>query len=364
MSNNKAKTTKRAALAAKLAEQKAAEQQVKHDLARDKDQQRLRALQAKCRVLESELAIAEQRVEFVSALGEPTEPNAMHAKPIKGARSPATPVLVLTDWHAEETVLASTTDGLNEYNLDICAARVRRTVSKFLLLLALSRSAAKIDHMVLAILGDMITGYIHAELVESNELSPTEASLFVQDLIHETIQVLLKEADVKRIVIPCCFGNHGRTTEKMRISTAYKNSYEWLLYHSMARFYKGEARVEWRITNGYHNWIEIQGRKVRFHHGDGIKYQGGTGGIAVPANLRIMRSNMGREPAYLDVFGHWHQFQYSEPGGWIAAPCLIGYTPYGIYKNLSYSEPGQLYLMLDRDRGLTEVKKIFCKEDA
>jgi rhodanese-related sulfurtransferase len=36
------------------------------------------------------------------------------------------------------------------------------------------------------------------------------------------------------IKVVCKFGNHGRTGEKIRISTGYKNSYEWMVYHFIA----------------------------------------------------------------------------------------------------------------------------------
>jgi hypothetical protein len=47
----------------------------------------------------------------------------------------------------------------------------------------LVRKGIKIDTLVFAILGDMISGYIHDELVESNHLSPTQAVLFAQNLL-------------------------------------------------------------------------------------------------------------------------------------------------------------------------------------
>lgn len=350
------------ALVNELEELELTRDDLKRERERDKDRHTIKLLKSKCAHLSSELDIAEQRAAFVASLGDPSEPTIRSAKPIR-TKATATPILVLTDWHAEETVGRDTTDGLNEYSLDICAARVRTTIARFLLLLSLTRGASKVDHLVLALLGDFITGYIHPELVEVNSLSPTEATLFTQDLLHEVLQTLLREAGIKRIVVPCCFGNHGRTGEKIKISTGAKNSYEWLLYRNLERYYAKESRVEWRITNGYHCWVEIQKRKFRFHHGDAIRYMGGVGGISVPTNQRIMKANANREPAYFDVFGHWHQFNYCEPFSWVSAPCLIGYTPYGIYKSLPYSEPGQLYMVVDRTRGITECKKIFCKEE-
>jgi hypothetical protein len=72
------------------------------------------------------------------------------------------------------------------------------------------------------------------------------------------------------------------------------------------------ARVEFRISEGYHSFLDIYGNlKIRLHHGHAINYQGGIGGIFIPAFKSISQWDKANR-ADLDVFGHFHQ---SKDGG-------------------------------------------------
>ena len=305
------------------------------------------SLRSKYKHAISELDAWEKRSEILEAL-EAGGTDKTIRKLAEGSQAPSTAILCMSDWHVEEEVRPDLVNGLNEYNLDIAARRVERSFQKGLELIDSWRRTWPIDVLVLAVLGDLISGYIHEELVENNFLSPTEASLFAQEHLHAGIQFLKKEGGVKKIIVPTCFGNHGRTTRKRRIASGYKNSYEWLMYSNMEIMYRQDPQVEWVVGKGYHNLLDLQGVTVRLHHGDGLRYQGGVGGITVPVNKKIAAWNQSR-PADLDIFGHWHQFV--DHWNWVCGGCLIGFNPYAIEIGASYQPPTQTLVMVSRNHG-------------
>jgi len=274
--------------------------------------------------------------------------------------SPGVAVVVpATDWHVEERIYKDATSGKNEFTLAIAEKRIKRFYSKVLELIEWQNALAPVKEIWHPLLGDLLTGHIHEDLVETNELSPTEACVFLQDMICEGIDLWLRETKLP-IFIPTCVGNHGRTTTKKRIKTSCRNSYEWLLYTTMARHYANNKRVAWDVGTGYHNTQEIVGRKVRFHHGDGLRYQGGVGGITIPVNKSIAMWDK-VDTCDFDIFGHWHTFLPHYPK-WVSCGSLMGYSEYSVEIKAEFQHPTQTFIVLDREYGMTQATPIFLEK--
>lgn len=312
----------------------------------------LAAANAKYDAMVRELEMSEQRVQFVDSINyDPQIDN--WGRKSAARRGAATAIAVMSDWHIEENIEARTVNGRNEFNPDIASRRIKRVAEK--LPEYVDRYVPMAKEIYLALIGDFITGYIHEELEESNNMSPAQAVLLTQDHIASMIQMLLRETKL-RIIIPTCHGNHGRTTKKKRIATSYKNSFEWLLYHQLARYDWG-PRVKWKIGDGYHNLVEIMDRTVRFHHGDAINFQGGSGGITIPVNKAIAQWNKSGH-ADLDVFGHFHQGL--DHFNWVANGCLIGWSAFALSIKAEYQPPSQSFIVFDKAWGLRQVTRIMC----
>lgn len=267
-------------------------------------------------------------------------------------------LLVLTDWHYEERVDPSTINDLNKYDPEIARVRLKNVVDRFLNLLESTRVISDVKQLVIPVLGDLITGHLHDDQKESNYMFPTEALLEVRDCLHSTIDTLVKETGIQEVDVYTSFGNHGRLTHKPRAATSHQTSFEWLLYKWMAKDYS-KTSVRWHVKNSYFNMANICGKRVRFHHGDSIKYRDGVGGITIPV-LKAIRNWDDGLHADLDVFGHWHQFLRHPK--FVSCNCLIGYSAYAqkIVK-APFSVPSQTYIVIDRDRpGAVDVREIFC----
>jgi len=302
--------------------------------------------------------LADDRLAVLTSLNKTVKP--IRIKPLRAtSKSETTPLLILSDWHVEEHIEPSTVNRLNEYTPDIADDRIKKLFPRAMKLIDIWRKDTKINNLVIGILGDMINGYIHKDFNESNFMSPTEAIIWVERRIISGIDFLLNNGNFKKIHVICLFGNHGRTTEQARVKLGYKNSYEWLMYQHIKQHYKDTKEVNIQVENGYHGYIDVYGRTIRMHHGDGIRYNGGTGGIFIPANKAVKAWNQSI-PAFLDVFGHYHQ--HFDGDIWISNGSLIGYNLFAIKKAKAiYREPSQTLIFLEKTMGKTGVHQVYVK---
>jgi hypothetical protein len=274
--------------------------------------------------------------------------------PLYKLKDEAIAISALSDIHTEEPVIKSIVNNLNEYNLQICEDRVTKYFKRLLYMINQSRKAGYvIDHLVLALLGDFITGYIHEELEEANSLTPVEASLLIQSLLIKGIKLLSEDGKLKKIVIPCTPGNHGRTTKKKRFTTGYKNSYEWLMYNNIRDLFKaigGYENVEFIIPESEFIYMDLFGYINKFSHGDHFKYQGGIGGIEIPLKKWVLRENSVIKTD-MSWIGHWHQYIVLNKVRVNGA--LIGYNSYARAFGFEPEPPKMQFQLLDKKRGFT-----------
>ena len=314
-------------------------------------QQRLKKYQETIEELDSQLYV-------LSILKEQRPSDKTYSVVAKKDKSDeATAVLAVSDWHVEETVDPKTVSELNSFNLEVADQRIEKLTQSALRLTEIERGGTDVPVLVLALLGDLMTGYIHEELREENSLSPTQTLLWLRERVTRMIRTIRDQGNFREIIIPCSYGNHGRTTIKPRHSTAYKNSYEWLLYKILEQdFTEG---VTWLIGESYHTYLDVYGKTFRFHHGDSVRYQGGIGGLTIPLEKAIASWNKARV-ADLDIFGHWHTSQQNPK--WISNGSLIGYNAYALSIKAGYELPQQTYFLFDKKRGRTGTWPVFLEE--
>jgi hypothetical protein len=267
-----------------------------------------------------------------------------------GFDSTSVPVLLCSDWHCGAVVHGASINGLNEYNLEIFHDRVAALFRNALKVIRMVRSSVTVREMVLWLGGDLIDNWLHPEQAQTQELSPIQQTIECERAIVAGIDYLLAQGDFERIIVPCNFGNHGRTTPKMQADNAHATSYEWLMYQSLRRHYRDEQRVEWLISDGNILYCDVLGHRLRFHHGDAIKYNGGIGGLTIPLQKWVHRQDAGIKADH-SFFGHFHQLTLGN--GWSVNGSLIGATAYGLKLGFSPERPQQLMRFIDSKRGFT-----------
>lgn len=264
-------------------------------------------------------------------------------------RSEATAVVLASDWHIEERVKLASVSGLNEYSLAIAKIRCDKFWQSTARMVHIFNRDIPINNMVLWLGGDFISGNIHEELLETCSLPPVEAAIVAQNWIASGIHYLLNNTKCS-ITIPCSVGNHSRITKDRRVSTETGNSLELFIYHALADHFKSETRIKFILPDGYHTYVEVYGRMLRFHHGHGIKYGGGIGGIFIPAFKAISQWNKAR-PAYLDLFGHYHGMK--DGGNFLLNGSIIGYNAFALSCKCDFETPRQTFFLMDSVRGKT-----------
>jgi len=306
-----------------------------------------------------ELEMANLRFDALVQIKEEVQINEIEPLLSQHDKHEGVPIISLSDWHFEEKVEAHTINGLNEYNLEIAAERWSKCIQNSLKLVAKERHTTDIEQIVIWLGGDFITGYIHEELVENNYLSPTQATRFAKEKIITALNFYKRHGRFKKITVACNYGNHGRTTQKPRISSGYKNSYEWMMYQDIADYFSNDKMFNFIIANGEFNYLKMFDKVIRTFHGDSIKFNGGIGGLTIPLIKAIGKMNQQIQADY-NFMGHYHQF-------WEATKdCLvngsgIGFGPYAMYIKALPEEPMQGFKMLDSKHGFTTKLAIRCK---
>lgn len=299
---------------------------------------------------------AEARQSALDALHSAPRIPEIKSRGVRGKRE-AVFVALASDWHLEEVVYPDQVAGVNEYNLTIAEQRARRFFAGIWWLVQHHRQSFDISTVLLWIGGDIITGYIHEELEETNPLSPIEAMLFAKGIFIAGIDFLLSCG--LELKIPCSFGNHGRVHKRKRLKTGAQNSFEWLLYRSLEEHYQGDPRVEFVVDKSAHQYVDVYGFKLHFHHGDDVRYAGGVGGVSIPLNKRVAQWDRIRRCDYHNV-GHFHQFL--DGGIWMVNGSLIGYSEFAFSIGGSPEAPIQGTYLIDSKRGKTMVSPLWVDE--
>jgi len=299
------------------------------------------------------------RADAIAGLAgiKPTRPVLSKAAKAKNA---ATAIVVLSDWHCEETVSLEQTNGLNEYTLDIADRRIEELAGRIATLVEHERRLVKLDRIVIAAIGDFISGHIHEELVETTALAPLAAMRWAAGRLRGIIDMA---ADLAReVIVVTQPGNHGRSNfGKPRASTGHDHSFEQNAYLVMAAA-ETRKNVQWQVGEGYLGYLDLDGFVVRYQHGEAIKYSGGVGGITIGVNKALAQWNRSRT-ADLDIFGHWHQFGWLR-GRYVSNGSLIGMNAYGIRIKAEYEPPCQSFVVVDHGRHeVTKALPIFCDRD-
>lgn len=264
--------------------------------------------------------------------------------------------LIASDWHAEETVKASTVLGLNEFNLEISEQRIKNFFSNAIYMI----KKKPVDNLVVGLLGDMIGGYIHDELAQTNGLSPMQGIVFVKKLIISGLKAIHDELpELQKIIVVGICGNHSRTTKRLQFNNGFALNFEYFLYKDIEQTLTlmGLTKFQYIIPEGDLAYLDIYGKKILFAHGFQFKSSGGIGSIYPPMLRWFGKMNqvIKIDKAFL---GHWHTSIYTKEV--CINGSLKGYDAFAMGHGLSYELPQQTYVILNEKRGFIFYSPIFA----
>ena len=124
-------------------------------------------LKVKIKKLEKDKSNLQQSIDVLNTIDISKQKNwdLLTISENKSLKEECIAITTLSDTHAEEKVVASVINNLNEYNPDIAIKRINLFFKRLLYIIRMHRrTGKKIDKLILALLGDLITGAIHETL--------------------------------------------------------------------------------------------------------------------------------------------------------------------------------------------------------
>jgi hypothetical protein len=290
-------------------------------------------------------------------LDRPVQPPAWTIPAKDTAKNRAAGLLQISDPHGGEVVRPEEVGGLNAYNPDVMVRRLRRLFSASVEILPRWAADCRLEGVVVAVNGDLVSGDIHDELRRTNALTAHESAYLVADELTAGLRILAEAfGAVLAVFTP---GNHGRTTERTHAKRTSALSYDMLVGEMVRRAFEGDKRVTVSLATGVEAVYPVLGWTVHQSHGDSLGTGGGKG-FAGPV-LPILRGTKNVEwQAYLvrrayDIILTAHYHTSANPGGGkLANGSVVGYGEFSNRIRAGFEVPQQWLALVHERWGLRE----------
>lgn len=267
--------------------------------------------------------------------------------------SPGVPSLLCSDWHWGEVISPSQVGGSNAYDLDVAHKRARLLIERTIDLLNNHMVNPKYPGIVLALGGDMLSGDIHDELKETNDIPLIPAVIDLYGVLIWCIEKLAEHFG--KVFCPCVTGNHGRNTKKIQSKNRAFTSFDWMLYTLLEKHFAKDSRVSFLIPEGPDAHYKVFNHRYLLTHGD--QFRGGDGMIGALGPIirgdhkKRSRNNQVGLGYDTMVLGHWHQL--IQMNRLIVNGSLCGYGEYAYQGNFPFEEPKQGLWITHPEHGIT-----------
>lgn len=292
------------------------------------------------------------------------------ARPAEWTLQPSTdtrehmPYLLASDFQVGEVIRPEETDNAHGYDIETFRARYRRLISKTVELCLTHQKEWTYPGIIYARGGDTISGAIHQELLETDEVTPIEA---VEIAFEEEAAGIRQLADAfGRVDTKAVGGNHDRDTHKPQSKRAGAHSYERLVSYMLQREFANDPRVTFQTSQSPDVYFAIYGTRILLTHGDKIGSRGGQGFVGPAATImrgaqKVIAEQMALGRPVDEVhMGHFHT--PLELGYALANGCLPGYSEYAKLLRCRPEAPSQWLAFYHPRYGKVGLKKIWLEE--
>lgn len=243
-------------------------------------------------------------------------------------------ILHLSDIHYGETVSIDEMDGLNRYDAALAKTRMGRFFAKAAELATEHWKGEPPDEIVLCLGGDLISGLIHPELMETNYPSVPHTVREVGEHIAGGIVVLRSrvQCPIRVYAVP---GNHGRSCLKPQSKGRAGNSFDLLAsdFAESAVRGGGISDVPFYRSSSPDAYFSVYGWHWLLSHGDTMGGRGGGTGFIGPAATIIKghrklvdTSWRSGRPVHYVLTAHYHT-TIKTSFGW-SNGSVVGYGEY------------------------------------
>lgn len=274
------------------------------------------------------------------------------------------PIMLWSDWHIGESVNSKEVGGVNVYNIAEAEHRVRALVDNTVDLCVNHMVNPDYPGAVVCLAGDFVTGEIHDELTQTNDIDLLPAVLRTVDLIAWSLTQLLRH--FPSLYVPCVAGNHGRNTQKIQHKRFIFKNFDWLIYQLLQRHFVNEARITFDVPDDNQVFFNVYGHRYMLIHGHDLGVKGGDGiiGSSGPIIRGRVKSGLAAESMGSGydslLLGHFHTYMpLLASQALLVNGSLIGYTEYAKDRRFRYQRPVQSLHFHHAKHGPTAMWPVF-----
>lgn len=273
-------------------------------------------------------------------------------RPKRGSTG-AIPTAFLSDVHLDEVVRPEQINWVNGFDRDIAEKRLRLFFENTIRLAQDYLHGLTYEGIVLPLGGDLFSGIIHEELIETNAATIFESLLHWSEPMVAGIR-LFRDA-FGRVFLPCVVGNHGRRQRKPHAKNRAQDNFDWFFYHLLSKLLSGEKGIEFTISEAADQPYQVYSTRYLLTHGDQFRGGSGIAGMLSPLLLgdsrKRERENAVKRPYDYLIMGHWHQLAFLR--GLIVNGSVKGYDEYAYVSNFRFEPPRQAFWITDANDGVT-----------
>lgn len=273
------------------------------------------------------------------------------------------PYLLTSDFQAGEVIRPEETEAGYGYDTAIFRQRYRRMIDTTIYLSFNHGGQGWVyPGIIYARGGDTISGGIHEELQDTDDMTPIEAVETVFEEESAGIEKLAEAFGKVEVKTPGSAGNHDRNTHKPRTKGASSHSYDRLIAYMLRRHFRHDKRVTFQTSESFDVRFPIYDLNILLTHGDRMGSSGGQGFIGPMATIMRGAQKVIAEQMALGFkidrvdHGHFHTPGYM---GWVLSNgCLPGYSEYAKQYRMRPSPPQQFLLYHHAKRGVVDIKPL------
>jgi len=289
-------------------------------------------------------------------------------RPHRSDDTPGVPVCLWSDWHIGETVDPAQVYSMNAFNEGVAEERIRRLVERTIHLACERMVNPRYPGIVVWLGGDMVSGWLHHELVATDWCPPTVAVAWCVSRLRWALTQLREKFG--RVLVVCSPGNHGRITQKPMAKGSALASYDHLIYSQVVELFRDDRNIRICAAADGEALVQIAGTRFLMMHGHELGVSGGDGIIGALGPIMRGRTKVGRSQATVgrdfDVLclGHYHQPIWQPTAGIIVNGTLKGWDEYARVRRLPYATASQMLFFVHPTWGPIQPFDVFLQPRA
>lgn len=264
-------------------------------------------------------------------------------------------VLLLSDIHAGEVVDKDEMLGLSQYDFETFVMYTQFLVDTVIDIIDNKlRQGFNIQDLHIHALGDMVSGIIHEEFLETNDANIFHSAFGSAFVLAQAIRELSTRFRI--VYCDCIPGNHGRLTKDRRYKEKW-NNWDFVCYNVMATLLANQPNIRFNIPYSSFVLKKVMGHTHLLSHGDNVQSYYGIPLYGLKRMAGNFTEAFAAQGEYIQFFnvGHFHSKctldrlggELIVNGGW------KGGDEYSLGKLHTVSEPKQVMYGVHPRRGKT-----------